>query len=361
MAEYVQAQWEAALQANYLEKIGLAILVLALAIFLKKFFTKVILVLLRKIAGRTKSTMDDAVVNELDKPIQFAFIIVGLQLAIQILSLPPQIDLFLDRVIRSLVLFTIFWAGYRITNVLNLILENKALQTSDRFDDMLFSFLSKGIKIVIVCIGAITIAQVWFEEVAGVLAGLGLGGLAFALAAQDTAKNLFGSVTIMLDRPFNIGDWIQTPSVEGTVEEIGFRSTKVRTFSQALVTIPNSIMSNEAITNWSRMGKRRITFHLKLCHHTSTEKVQEFLNSLRTLLKEHPEIHPETIFVNLERIEENALKIFFYFFTNTTNWKKYLEVQEDINLRIMALVNELGISLALPSRTVYYGDSKKES
>ncbi|MEL1135755.1 mechanosensitive ion channel family protein [Desulfitobacterium sp. THU1] len=356
----VQKQWESIIYGASLKRIGAALLILLLALLLRKIFSKVIIVLLRKFTQKTKSTFDDSTVEALEKPVQLAFIIIGLQIASQVLLLPPEIGVFVHRVIRSLVLYTLFWSAYRATDVFTAIFEKRALLTNDKFDDMLISFLSKGAKAVIIILGAITIAQVWFTEIAGVLTGLGLGGLAFALAAQDTAKNLFGSVTIMLDRPFNIGDWVQTPSVEGTIEEIGFRSTKVRTSAQAVVTIPNSVMSNEAITNWSKMGKRRINFQLKVSYQTTAEQLQECVKSLRTILEEHPEVHPETILVNFERFGDNSLDILVYFFTNTTNWQKFLEVQEDVNFKIMALLEELGIFVALPSRSVYIENAKAE-
>ncbi|HHY27157.1 MAG TPA: mechanosensitive ion channel family protein [Desulfitobacterium dehalogenans] len=356
----LQNQWESIIYSANLKRIGGAILILLLAFLLKKIFSKVIIVLLQKLTQKTKSAVDDNIVEVLDKPVQLAFIIIGLQIATQMLLLPPEVSLFVNKVIRSLVLYTLFWAAYRATDVFTALFEKRALLTEDKFDDMLVSFLSKGAKALIIVLGAITIAQVWFKEITGVLTGLGLGGLAFALAAQDTAKNLFGSVTIMLDRPFNIGDWVQTPSVEGTIEEIGFRSTKVRTFAQAVVTIPNSVMSNEPITNWSRMGKRRVNFQLKVSYQTTAEQLQQCIKSLRTILENHPEVHPETILVYFERFGDNSLNIFIYFFTNSTNWKKFLEVQEDVNFKIMTLLEELGILVALPSRSVYIERDKSD-
>ncbi len=246
-----------------------------------------------------------------------------------------------------------FWAAYRITNFFDLIYEVLSEKTEKKLDDMLLSFLKNGIKITIVIIGSITIIQVWFKEIGGILTGLGLGGLAFALAAQETASNLFGSITIMSDRPFEIGDWIQTPSVEGTVEEIGFRSTRIRTFQQAVVTIPNSVISKEAITNWSRMGKRRISYRIGVTYNTTSKQIQACVEKIRKMLNSHPEIHPETIFVYFEKFGEKSLDIFLYFFTKTTKWQEYLEVQEDVNLKILEIIRELDISIALPSRSIY--------
>jgi MscS family membrane protein len=164
---------------------------------------------------------------------------------------------------------------------------------------------------------------------------------------------MFGGMVIFLDKPFTIGDWISTPSVEGTVEDITFRSTKIRTFAHALVTVPNATLANEPITNWSRMGKRRITFHLGVTYTTSRSKLEKCVQAIRAMLEEHPGIHKETIFVYFERFNESSLDIFLYFFTNTTDWKEYLSIREDVNFKIMQILEQEGVSVAFPSRSIY--------
>ncbi|MGI6226826.1 MAG: mechanosensitive ion channel family protein, partial [Peptococcales bacterium] len=149
------------------------------------------------------------------------------------------------------------------------------------------------------------------------------------------------------------------PQVEGTVEEMGFRSTKVRTFAQALVTVPNSVISKNPITNWSKMGKRRINYRLGLTYNTTSDQLRECVKRLREMLKSHPEVHPETIFVYFERFGDNSLEIFLYFFTKTTNWQKFLEAQEDINLQIMDILKELDLSVALPTRSIHIENNKE--
>jgi len=330
-----------------------ATLVILLALLLKRVFARIIVILLKKITAKTSNIIDDQLVKVLGGPVEFVFVLIGLYAATQILAFSPSVDLIAGRILRSLTLFTLFWFAYRAAEVFSAFFKKYTESTESKFDDMLVNFVSNASRAVIIILGAITIAQVWFDEIAGILTGLGLGGLAFALAAQDTAKNLFGSITIMLDRPFAIGDWIQTPHVEGTVEEIGFRSTRVRTFAQALVTIPNSVMSNDPITNWSRMGKRRITYRLGVAYNATPEQLQQCVERLRQMLESHPEIHPETIFVYFEKFGDSALEIFFYFFTKTTNWQKYLEVQQDVNLQVMQIVKETGLTIAFPSTSVY--------
>lgn len=345
------------LLAHPLWSIVIALGVVILTLLTRGIIVRLLMSLLKKITGKTKTQFDDKLLIAFEKPLAMAYLILGFYTASTLIQFSPELKLVLDRITRSLVLYAIFWIAYGATDYLEVWLHRILEKRNARVDDMLASFLKNGSKIVIIVLGSLTIAQVWFDELAGVITGLGLGGLAFALAAKDTAANLFGSITIMIDRPFEIGDWIQTPTVEGTVEEMGFRSTRVRTFAQSLVTIPNSVMSNEPITNWSKMGKRRITYKLKLNYNTTPSQVEECVKRLRTMLKAHPEVHPQTIFAYFESFGENGLEILLYFFTKTTVWEEFLKVQEDVNLKIMKILEELDIQVAVPARRLLVNET----
>src|SRR5690625_3514694 len=161
-------------------------------------------------------------------------------------------------------------------------------QSNVKLDEIVIPFITKGLRLVIIAIAISIIAQIFTYPIGGVIAGLGLGGLAFALAAQDALANLFGGFVIITERPFSIDDWIETPSVEGTVEDITFRSTKVRTFAQAVVTVPNSTLANEPITNWSEMGKRRVYFTLQIAYDSPIDNIKKAIEQINALLNSHP-------------------------------------------------------------------------
>ena len=226
-------------------------------------------------------------------------------------------------------------------------------KTGTLLDDQLILFIGKFIKTGILAMGGVIIIREWGYDIAGLLAGLGLGGLAVALAARETIANLFGSITIMTDRPFSVGDWIETPHVEGIVEEIRLRSTLVRTFSHTLVTIPNSVLANSAITNWSQMGKRRITYKLGVSYDSTRAQLQEAVEQIKSMLDNHPDIHPQTVFVYFTDFGDSALELFLYFFTKTIVWQEYLSIRQDINLKIMGILEKLGMKTAFPSRSIY--------
>jgi MscS family membrane protein len=351
--ENIGGFWEYSLFDVSLFRVIIAIVIILVFIGIKELFKKVIIKLLYKLTRKSSTELDDEIVSVIKKPVCFLIIMAGIRIAVVVLKFPEGANDFADNVMRSIFLFVVFWILYRASNALGKFLQILAQKTQTRFDDILVPFLKSGLRVIVVVLGIITILQEWKFDVAGILAGLGLGGLAFALAAKDTAANLFGSITIMLDKPFAIGDWIKTPHVEGTVEDLGFRSTRVRTFAQGLVTVPNSIMSNDPITNWSRMGKRRISFRLGITYDTDDKKMRECVENMRKMLSEHPEVSQDNIFVYFERFGDSALEIFFYFFTKTTVWQKFLEVQEDINLKIMGILNKMDISVAFPSTSIY--------
>jgi MscS family membrane protein len=334
------------------------ILIFALAI--RKVFLNILLSFLKKLTSKTKTEVDDKLVEAIDPPGKLLIVVIALYFVLKVLLIDVSGDSFGGHIVRTLFIFTIFWMIYRAAGIIAHLFEGLAKKTETDLDDMLLPFINKGIKVIVVIVGITVIAKEWRYDLGALLTGLGLGGLAFALAAQETLANMFGGMTIMLDKPFSVGDWILTPDVEGTVEDIGFRSTRIRTFAHALVTVPNSTLAKSAITNWSRMGKRRITFNLRIKYQTTAEKMDKLLQRTRELLTNHPEIHPQTIFVFFDKFGENSYELFFYFFTITTTWKKYLEVKEDVNLKIMQILDELEIEIALPSTSVYIENEKDD-
>jgi MscS family membrane protein len=328
------------------------ILVLMFVLFRKKVI-KIISKFVAIVAKKLKIDDVDGLIKKVEPPIRMIFAIFGVWLALNILNLNVRIYAFFSTVFKMLVAFSFFWLLFQISDAIIEFFEDRSEFENKNVSKTLFTLIRNALKTIIIIIGTITIIDLWGYNVGALLTGLGLGGLAFALAAQDTLANFFGSLMIMLDRPFVIGDWILTPTVEGTVEDIGFRSTKVRTFAQAVVSVPNSIVSNEPITNWTRMGKRRVHFTLGITYDTDSKKMKEVTKSIRNMLKLHKGVHPDTIMVYFENFGDSSLNIFIYFFTKTTQWEEYLEVKEQINLELMDILENLDVDVAFPSRSVY--------
>lgn len=321
-----------------------------------RFFTRFVFNRLLKWLENGRAEWLHSLLQSYERPLQTFWNVLGLYLALKFLFLflsMPGWEFWIDKLFRSVVIILAAWGLFRFTGASASWMVRLGQRFDVQLDQIFIPFLSKTLRVLVVVLTFTVLAQEWGYRIEGLIAGLGLGGLAVSLAAKDLLANLFGGLAIVTEKHFTIGDWIETPTVEGTVEGITFRSTLVRTFDQALVTVPNSILANEAIKNWSKMGKRRITYHLGISPFTPREKIQRAVQRIREMLQNHPDIHPQTIFVYFERFGESSLDLFLYFFTKTTVWGEYLQVREDCNLKILQILEEEGIELAFPSRRLY--------
>ena len=216
--------------------------------------------------------------------------------------------------------------------------------------------IKKTLGVVFAVLAAITIAQRMGIDVKAFIAGLGIGGLAFALAAQDTLSNFFGSLVVAVDRPFRVGEFVRIGSAEGTVEDIGLRSTKLRTGARTQVVIPNKMVANEIVTNLSRMPQRRVDQTIGLTYHTTPVQMQALLEDIRGLLRADPEVHQQLIAVNFTGYSESSLDIGIVYFAANPDWQKHLDLRERVNLRIMRAVAARGLSFAFPTQTLHVED-----
>ncbi len=332
--------------------IGIAIAIFFFSLLCRTLLSKILLKPLRKLANRTKTLNDDKLIDVIEEPLKVSIVLGGVYFSMRWLPV-DGIDRFLELFVRSVFIFVIFWILYRLVDAFSHLFHLFSSKFGKELHSDIQNFLTKTMRVIIIALGVMAILQEWGINVSAFVASLGLGGLAFALAAKDTVANLFGSLVIFGDRPFKVGDWVETPLVEGFIEEIGIRSTKVRTFAQALVSVPNATLANTPITNWSRMGKRRIRTRIGLTYNTTVEQMQAIVGDIKTMLKHHPEIHQETILVNFDEFENSALSIFLYCFTKTTVWNDYLHVKEDVNFKIMQIVAKHGTSFAFPSQSLY--------
>lgn len=334
--------------------VGVFLLFYFIARLLDTLFYPIIL----RVTSKTKTSLDTKLALAFRKPIKSFVIVLGfyMALSLHIEADSTQHDIAL-KLFRSLIIVMITSGFYNLTSTTSALFQKISEKLDIEIDQILIPVLSKTVRFIIVAISASIIAQEWGYDVNGFIAGLGIGGLAFALAAKDALANIFGGVVIIMDKPFSIGDWILTPTVEGTVEDINFRSTKVRTFAHALVTVPNSTLANQAITNWSKMGKRRISFNLGVTYTTPKNKLEACVKKIESMLKTHQDIHPDTIFVHFDSFNNSSLDIFIYCFTNTTVWGEFLQVKEDVNFKIMEILEQEGVSVAFPSRSIYFENS----
>ncbi len=291
------------------------------------------------------------------KPLRAFFILLGFYLAILFLKIPLKLSDNVMKVVDKgfIIVSTLAFAkglAESFTPKSSLYKKIKE-KTNPNVEDSMFDFILKVIRIVIYLIAAFIVITTLGVNLNGLVAGLGISGVIVTLAAQDTAKNLFGGLVIFLDKPFVVGDWIQMDSFEGTVEDITFRSTRVRTFENSLVNIPNSIISNSSIINWSKMEKRRYRTNLCIELNTPIEKLEEFKEKVEKMLQERDAIVDDSIIVKFDTITDNGLNVLICSYTDSVDYPSYLAEREDINYKIMKILKEENIELAYDTKTVF--------
>ncbi|MGB5966109.1 MAG: mechanosensitive ion channel family protein, partial [Sulfurimonadaceae bacterium] len=311
-----------------------AIIIFLIFSALRKQLTKLITILALKWVNRTSTELDDEILYVLQRPIALGVVILGFKVAFSFLTFSESFSLMISNTISTLTTALFAWVLYRMVKLFQS--SDELISTRFKTDNgiTLAKLLLTILKVIILIIAGINILSTWGINITGFVASLGLVGMAFALAAKDTASNFFGSMVIFTDQPFNVGDWIKTPDVEGTIEHIGIRSTKVRTFARALVSVPNGNLANAAILNWSEMNKRQIKMTLGLTYSTTATQMRQILKEMRELLENDAEIHQQTIYIHFTEFQDSALGIFCYFFTKTTHWGEYMQVRERINLEL---------------------------
>lgn len=353
--------WELFLSEQHLKKLGIAITIFLLFLLLRKIFAKYIYTFLLRISKKAPNDFFSYLFESFKKPLQWLFITIGLYIAVRYYPyLNHQSDSFV-KLLRASIIALIGWGFFNLSSGSHHLFRKINETTTIQIDDILIPFLSRILQFIVVALTISVILQELDYKIDGFIAGLGLGGLAISLAAKEALANLFGGIVLITEKPFTIGDWVMTPSVEGTVEDISFRSTKVRTFSQAIVTVPNATLANEPITNWSKMGKRQIKFTIRVTYDNPASKIKHIVQRIEQLLKSNPDIHPETILVSADTYQEDGIDIFLYFFTKTTDWEAYLNIRQQINLDILEIIDDEEVTIAIPSRRLLMDDKEFES
>ena len=284
--------------------------------------------------------------------------LVGVYAAGQVAPLPTVANDVLDQVVRSLIAFTIFWTVYRCVEPLSYLLDKMTgVFGAVGLRDSLRGFFTKLGKFVIACLGVVAILEEWDFIVAALLGGLGLFGMAVAFGAQNLISNLFAGFFIFLDHMFEKGNTISTPDVEGTVEEIGFRTTKIRRFDMALVTIPNARLTGEAVINFSRRTHRRIYWMIGIEYSASEDQLKRIVMGITDYVEGNDDFESDpdkaTTLINVDSFNSSSIDIMFYCFTMTTKWGDWMVIKEALAYKVKEIVEGAGTGFAFPSTSLY--------
>lgn len=270
-----------------------------------------------------------------------------------LLDLPAVAEGILRTGAKAFAMASAVWAAYRVVDVLSDHMLARAEKTSSGVDDLMIPLVRKAVKIFIVAFGLVFIAEAFALPITSLVAGLGIGGLAFAFAAKDTIENLFGSVAVILDRPFAPGDWVVVGDIEGTVEEMGFRSTRVRTFYNSLVTIPNATLVRATVDNYGLRRYRRFRTHLSLTYSTPPERIERFCEGIRELVRSHPHTRKDYFEIHLNQFSAASLDVLVYVFFRVPDWSTELSARHALMLDIIRLAQRTGVDFAFPTQTLH--------
>lgn len=337
---------------------GIAASIFALTFFLRKFVSRQILSAVGRLGKKdAKAPLHQKLIEVLTPPLSLFIMVFGFYVASHILNLPKDIGVILSSLTSSLTTFIFFWALHRIIVPFSFLFDKISGAFDAKLTNELRTFVINLCKSLVVLTGTLSILQIWGINVTAFLAGLGLVGMAVSLAGQDTIKHFFGSLAVLMDKTFQKGDWIKTSEVEGTVENVGLRTTVVRRFDKALVVVPNANLANTAVVNYSRMTSRRIFWRIGLTYDVTAAQLETIVKRIRTYLEENPNIESDskkaTTIINVDQFNDSSIDIFCYFFTKTIVWTEYMQVKEDCVLAFKRIVEEEGAKFAFPSRSLY--------
>lgn len=274
-------------------------------------------------------------------------------LLLPILQMPVTPTQVLQIAAKAFALVSAIWAIYRVVDLASEYFERKAGRTTTKFDDLLVPLVRKAVKIFVVAFGLVFIAESFDLPITSLVAGLGIGGLAFAFAAKDTIENLFGSVAVILDRPFNVGDWIQVGETEGIVEDLGFRSTRIRTFHNSLVTVPNATLVRATVDNYGRRMYRRYRAVFNLTYDTDPNLVEAYCEGLREIVRSHPHTRKDVYEVHLNNLGAHSIDVLVYIFFRVPDWSTELRERHRFILDALRLAKKLGVEYAFPTQTLH--------
>ena len=332
----------------------ISIVIIIVFYMVSSLFSKLVMKLL-KIKGNDKEKIKN---SDIYKALKGIFLCIGIYIALLVLNLPENWFILCSKIIR---IFIIINTARVVAELISP--ESKLMRKvgeSEKFSEnkVAISVISKVIKVILYIIAGFMIIADLGYDLSGLITGLGLSSVVIALAAQELAENLLSGLAIVTDKPFEIGDYIQVGSNAGTVEEIKFRSTKIRTAENAIVTIQNSKIVSESVVNVSKIDKRRIDLSLRLPLDTTVSQISELIESTKLVLYSNTEVISNSLQVNVGEITEDAIKISIYFFVNIIEFTEFLKFKTKANLSIIKLLEDKNVKLSYPSTNVYM---KKEN
>jgi len=334
-------------------QLGISFLILLFGLIFRNILSHAVLKHVARFAEK-REDIDERIVYAFTKPLSAFLLLAAIYFSILVLPLDDAVHRFFSNLFRGATMLTVVWGVLIGSDVLADLLERRFGRGPQSPISGFAPLIKKTLKVFVLIVGVLMVIDNLGYNVTGIIATLGLGTAAVALAAQDTIKNAFGTLMIVLDRPFKVGDWIQVgDKVDGDVESIGLRSTKVRTWPKTLLSIPNGVLANEYVNNFSQMPKRRVRQVVGVSYEATGQDMEELVEDIRAILQADKDVNQEFILVNFTDFGESSLDILVYYFTTTVAWKDHMDIRQRINCQIMQAIRAKGLSIAFPTRSLY--------
>ena len=328
--------------------------ILAFAWLFRKKIPQLLLWLLKKAFRSERHPLVDETLDAARSPLEVTILAVSVLIAVRIAGLETLEGGFLHLFLRSIIIIIVFWTLVRMVNPM---LTHSFGRFSTGQEAVLREFAEKGLRILFVLLGLSAILEQWNINVVGLLGSLGLVGAAVALGAKEFFSDILGGIILILNRMVDRGDWIRTPDLEGTVEHVGLRSSNIRQFDKALVTVPNSMLVDRALINFTRMTNRRIYWKIGLEYRTTQDQLRAIVKEISEYIHETEnfETNPDRVltFVFVDSFGDSSIDLMVYCFTKTTNWGEWLEAKQDLIYQVKEIVQRNGTGFAFPSTSLY--------
>ena len=345
--------WNEGVFGVNLNNVLIGIVILFIFILFRSLFSKIVINRLKSIVKKSKTKIDDEVLEAFSGPLRFVPIVIGVYISTQYINLNQTLEIFSTNLNRSLITIQIFWFLYKLIDPLSFLIHKLG-------DVLTYDLIDWGVRIlkfIIFVIGAAAVLEIWGIRVGPILAGLGLLSVAVALGAQDLFKNLISGILILLEKRFQNGDWIKVENVvEGMVEKIGFRSTLVRRFDSSPVMVPNFNFAENAVTNFSNMQNRRIHWTIGLEYRTTHEQLKNIRDQIESYIQNNGSFvksSEQPLFVRIEKFSDSSIDLLIYCFVTTKVWGEWLSIKEELALEVKNIVEKNKAGFAFPSQSIY--------
>ena len=348
--------WISGLFGINVSEIIIGLIIFLIFYVLRSFFARFVIRRLYKIVKKTKTDVDNVIIEVIEGPLKFLPIVIGFFIATSYIEFNANIIILIEKINRTFITIFIFWLLLQLIVPFSFVIK----KFEEQLTAALIDWTLKGLKILVIIIGIVAVLELWGIKVGPIIAGLGLLGVAVALGAQDLFKNLISGIMILMERRFKIGDVIHIAGeAEGIVEQIGFRSTLIRQFDSNLVMVPNFKFAEQSVTNYSRRINRRIRWIIGLEYRTTVEQLKNMRNQIKEFIdkdknfKNDDKSYFSSSFVRIDSFSDSSIDMLVQCFTNVTNWNEYIKVKETLAITIMEIVENEKAGFAFPSQSLY--------